>query len=527
LNFIDESLVHADYAQSQSKATADMMLEAQIAVEHVRLAESTGLTLFVVGSDAVWQSVAADFLRHMDSKASILRLAPAEECTLRTPQGMAGLLVDAMLAYRSGKEALQFVALGSAGLLAHELALQCLMRDVPLKFASVMEGALHDPVAPWRVDKGLTEHQGSMQDRIELHYFGQEPRAPFIASLHTLQIHRPQPQPEIGGMTVTDAAALQFAQVWAGVHEKAPATVASYQPLMTIQGGRQGAIPYFCIAGAGAGVFDFIPLATALGEQHPVHGLVSRGMIGDSLPHGSVESAAESYVEEIVRRHPLGGVHLVGHSFGGWIAFETALLLQARGYRVCSLLILDSEAPAISTRVGHEYTRTESLKSLVDLYEQAAGQSLNLGAESFEGLGSKEQLQLLHQHLIRVRLMPGNSSFTQLQGTIRSFEAAIRTRYRPATCFNGPAFLVQVRDTKESYEASLFRHHTMAREWRRMVPELDVLLGDGNHVTLLKAPNIGKVVHWLHGRNTSVKKVPPKRMVPQSADIYMPGNFSA
>lgn len=527
MTLIDEPCAYIHLPQASSAAPgsgASKIVEGQIVVQHVRVAESTSSTLFVLGGEAVWDAVEADFLHHVDTAVSILRLAPAEKCTLRTPQGLAALLVETMLMHRAGPEPLRFVALGSAVLLAYELAIQCLMRDVPLGFAGAMDGPVHDPVEPWRADKGLTEYVDSSSANFEIHYFGIEQRARLIAPDHSLHLYRPQDLADVHDMPLIEAVAWQFAQVLASALQKAPVTVARYEPLMTIQAGQAGAAPYFCIPGAGAGVFDFIPLAMALGAHHPVHGFVSRGMLGDNLPHGSVESAAACYVAEIVRRYPLGGVHLVGHSFGGWIAFEMALLLQARGYMVRSLLILDSEAPAISTRVGHEYTYTEGLKSLVELYEQAASQPLNMTAGCFDGLDSAEQLQLLHQHLVRVRLLPANSSVAQLRGTIRSFEAAIRTRYSPSACFDGPAFLVQVRDTKDAYEASLFRQHTMAREWGRMAPRLDALRGDGNHVTLLKMPHIGKVVHWLHNRNTTVAMPQPQHMGRPSTDISLPRN---
>ncbi|WP_275044057.1 alpha/beta fold hydrolase, partial [Pseudomonas asplenii] len=107
--------------------------------------------------------------------------------------------------------------------------------------------------------------------------------------------------------------ALERAQV-------APGSV--HQPLLTIQQGRAGRPPIFCVPGAGDSVTGFIGLTDALGPDWPVIGLQPRGLDGESVPHSCVESAAQLYLQALEQACPEGPLHLVGHSFGGWVAFE-------------------------------------------------------------------------------------------------------------------------------------------------------------------------------------------------------------
>lgn len=54
-----------------------------------------------------------------------------------------------------------------------------------------------------------------------------------------------------------------------------------------------------------------------------------RGLDGGAEPFSLVETAAQAYLDAIDKVQPEGPVHLLGHSFGGWIVFEMAARLNA------------------------------------------------------------------------------------------------------------------------------------------------------------------------------------------------------
>ncbi|SMC25109.1 Thioesterase domain-containing protein [Andreprevotia lacus DSM 23236] len=459
----------------------------------------TGAAPFFVlrSNDASWPE-AALLLRHLANIAPVCLIEVQDTSLFRTLEGLAAHVMAEMRSWKTDGAPYRFAGLGSAALLAYEVARQALMRDEPVGFVGALElpGAVAGVWSDWAAQYQLEPLP------LTVHWFGTTPDAAGslpqrMAGLagSSLRQHLDSGQ----GHAAADACGDELVRCVAEVPAASRATPAelAYSSLMTIQSPRQPAEPYFCVPGAGASVFDFLPLASAMGSQVAVHGLQSRGMDGNLLPFGNIEAAVQVHLREIERVAPRQPLHLVGHSFGGWVAFELALRLQAQGRIVRSLTLLDSEAPGLSSRVGHEYSRVEALMLLVWLYEQASGQPLELTAEQFETAGHAGQLQLLHRQLVKVGLMPARSVPEHLRGTLRSFEAAIRTRYQPVGTFNGVARLVLVRGSNEFGDSATRRMQQAFEGWQNLAPGLELRIEKGNHVTLLKSPHIDSVAHWM------------------------------
>jgi thioesterase domain-containing protein len=270
----------------------------------------------------------------------------------------------------------------------------------------------------------------------------------------------------------------------------------SFTSIVTIQSGRMDTIPYICVPGAGASVVDFLPFAKALGTRHTVHGFQARGLDGELLPYVSVEAAARKYVQEISTIRKSGPVHLVGHSFGGWIAFEVACQLQSTGIDVASLVLLDSQAPGTG-RSGLEYTRPQALAVLVELYEQVAREPLGLTCQDFEGKTLERQLELLHMALIRSGVISRNTKPRFLKGVVRCFEAALRTTYRPTRRFAGPTYLVVARKDGATLDHLRARNRCLHEAWQTHLGLVCCHVAPANHMRILKQPCISTIVDWM------------------------------
>ncbi|WP_103734594.1 non-ribosomal peptide synthetase [Pseudomonas sp. GZJR-8] len=272
-----------------------------------------------------------------------------------------------------------------------------------------------------------------------------------------------------------------------------PVSCAAHQPLLRIQTGRAGYAPVFCVPGAGDSVTGFVGLSDALGRDWPLYGLQPRGLDGEAVPHSQVEAAARCYLTALEQECPDGPVHLVGHSFGGWVALEMALRLQAMGREVGSLTVIDSEAPG---RDGKPYTSTAALLRLVEAMQLAAGKSLGIDPVDFAGRDEVAQRQWLHMGMIGVGLLPARAAVDAMDGPARTYAAALRTVYRPQARYDGVVRLVLAQDPALDAAGNQREQGLMVEGWKGQGTGLEVWYGGGNHFTLLKVPNVSGLAKW-------------------------------
>jgi len=294
-------------------------------------------------------------------------------------------------------------------------------------------------------------------------------------------------------------AALSFAIQQASA-QSPPQNDTDYSPLVTIQEALQGSHLMLCIPGAGANAASFTDLASALGQNWRVQAFQPRGLDGRNVPHSTVPAAAAAYVNAIRKSHQAASIHLLGHSFGGWVAFEMALQLQASGCAAASLTIIDSEVPGEDKTKLREYNRAEALIEMVHLFELAAERPLGLRLADLEMLDAKQQLGRLHERLVETNLMSPRSRPDTLLGPVRVFEMGLRTPYKPGTMYFGSTRLILVSDPNLDNAANETKFMNSINGWRRFAPDLIPWRGSGNHVTVLRIPYVNVLANWLSSR---------------------------
>jgi arthrofactin-type cyclic lipopeptide synthetase C len=272
----------------------------------------------------------------------------------------------------------------------------------------------------------------------------------------------------------------------------------AYQPLLTIQSGHAGHAPIFCVPGAGDSVTGFIHLTEALGPEWPIIGLQPRGFDGSGVPHSQVEAAAKCYLQAVEQLYPQGAVHLIGHSFGGWVAHAMAAQLQAAGREVASLTLIDSESPGGNGTAGKPYTTTAALERLIETLQLSSGKSLGIDPLAFAEADDTTQMRLLHEGMVRAGVLSARSSAQAMHGPVRTFATALRTAYQPQLAYTGPVRLALVDDPTLDAWGNQREQAAMVEGWQRQVTDLAVWYGPGNHFTILKAPNVFSLAAWWH-----------------------------
>jgi thioesterase domain-containing protein len=224
--------------------------------------------------------------------------------------------------------------------------------------------------------------------------------------------------------------------------------------------------------------------------------LQTRGVDGALAPHSTVEAAAAAYLREVNEIQPSGLVHLLGHSFGGWVALEMAYQLRAVGRQVASVTVIDSEVPYDDTAMIREYTAGEVLVKLVDILEMSSETSLGIDMPQFETLTETEQLRVLHQNMIRTGMMPRNSRTASLSGLVTAFGAALRTTYRPRQQYPEQLNLILVSDRDLDEEANRRARQETVAGGKQWAPNLACFAAPGNHMTVLKRPHVQAIAKW-------------------------------
>ncbi|WP_256082091.1 alpha/beta fold hydrolase, partial [Massilia sp. YIM B04103] len=285
---------------------------------------------------------------------------------------------------------------------------------------------------------------------------------------------------------------------------ESPVVERAYSPVVALQTGAPEHTPVFCIPGAGANVGSFVALAAALGKETPVYGLQPRGLDGVAVPYASVETAAGDYVRAIRQLYPDGRVHLLGHSFGGWVACEIARQLHAAGCGRPALALVDSLPPSASGACA-EYTHAMALREMAAVLQEAAARPLDLALDELEQASEAAQYALLHRAMVDAGLMPERSLPNALRGPLRSFARCLRTVYAPEGQYPGPLLLVQAAGSAAAAGEPARREQEQA--WRTYAPRLRAWCAPGNHMTVLGAAHAGALAERLRAQWTEVAKV--------------------
>jgi thioesterase domain-containing protein/aryl carrier-like protein len=103
--------------------------------------------------------------------------------------------------------------------------------------------------------------------------------------------------------------------------------------------------PLFCLHPVGGLSWCYMPLARYVPADYPLYGLQARGLDGTSPLPASVRQMAADYIEQIRTVQQSGPYHLLGWSFGGVLAHEIAIQLQAQGEQVPVLVVMDAYPP--------------------------------------------------------------------------------------------------------------------------------------------------------------------------------------
>ncbi|WP_443083492.1 thioesterase domain-containing protein [Vibrio sp. MEBiC08052] len=258
-------------------------------------------------------------------------------------------------------------------------------------------------------------------------------------------------------------------------------------PVMKLQNGVRGKPLVVCIPGAGDNVFSFVDFVQTMPSDWTVLAIQPRGLWGGGIPHSSVEAAASFYLDALQEMLGAHEIHIVGHSFGGWVALSLVTQMEAQGIAVQSLTIADSRVPLLSYH--QEYSDLQALVRLIELFEMR-GCSLGLTPTDLAPLSYHERLSATLSRLIDCGQLPKSTRNSDFAAIYRSFATHIRIWFTPDVLPKTPTTLVIAQGSSPERFVG----------WKTLMPEVSVRQSLGNHMTLLKQPDVQLLTETIQGK---------------------------
>ncbi len=239
--------------------------------------------------------------------------------------------------------------------------------------------------------------------------------------------------------------------------------------------------PFFCVHPSGGNVLCYLELARSLGADQPFYALQAAGVEPGSQPRETVEEMAAEYVGLVRSVQPSGPYRIGGWSFGGLVAFEAAMRLEAAGERVELVVLIDTVAPG---------QRSGSPVSLTRFIQNLAAEAGRPGALAIEDELDVAEADLdgLLQHARAGGFVPPGAAADTIHALYKVYRAneEAAASYAPATVPAARAVLFRANGEADGCDN--------AAAWAEVLAAPPIVQDvAADHYTMLRAPHVETV----------------------------------
>jgi thioesterase domain-containing protein len=231
-------------------------------------------------------------------------------------------------------------------------------------------------------------------------------------------------------------------------------------------------------------------LAAALGAEQPVIGLQDPNANRDDYPEASIEGLAAQYVDALRSYQPDGPYHVLGWSFGGYLAFEIARSLEAQGAEVGLVVILDTLAADITREI---LSSTDSAV-LLEVLAQDAGLA-GVTRQGLEGLSFDAQIDRVAE-LARDAGLTGDQ--VDVRRTVRRQVRTFRARIRASQAYFPASYPGTITVVRAADNVGLPADAGVDYGWGKVAARVNMETISGRHATLMQAPHVQALAARLH-----------------------------
>ena len=262
----------------------------------------------------------------------------------------------------------------------------------------------------------------------------------------------------------------------------------SYTPVIPLLTSGSGE-PIILFHPVGGNVLCYKPLAQYLAGNHPIYAVEAPGGETDWPELLTVEAMASSYFTAIKEAVGPGPYILIGWSFGGLIAFETARHCLQEGHYVKALVLLDAIA---DTSIALNFIRRDEADMLTHLLQE----QFPVDADKIRLRTGDERLDYLIELGIKHEVLPSGFDRIRMRRLLQTYHinALATSRYKPV---RSPLKALLVRPEKLSL-STLNVPDDPLQGWGTILANgVDCQWVKGNHESMLMehtAPELAMVI---------------------------------
>ncbi len=203
--------------------------------------------------------------------------------------------------------------------------------------------------------------------------------------------------------------------------------------------------PLYCVHAISGSPFSYIGLARRLGPERPVLCVGAPGFENGRAPAAEVDGLARDYAAIVRERHGTGPVALLGWSFGGVVAHETAGRLQQDGVDVILLVLVDSMCAVPRTFPAE----AEMLRSFTEQMLREAGCSSDALRSVLAGAPTAAEPDWFFKELTREDTLFADFQAAHLSQRYKVFRAHAQALcgHRSRRGYQGRALCLQAADS--------------------------------------------------------------------------------
>ena len=242
----------------------------------------------------------------------------------------------------------------------------------------------------------------------------------------------------------------------------------------------------FLVPGAAGNPFGYAALTKYLDPDVALFGLQNPEFDNTTQSVESIEQLATSFVTELRRVQPSGPYFLVGHSFGGVVAYEMALQLMRLNQSIGLLAILD--VPPNSTSPGRD--EAQWLAEISDAVARFTATPVQLDLPKLQALDSEQRRRMFLDAIISAGILPPDSGLELVQSLLDVYASSDRllAAYKPQP-YADKITLIRCQ-AGESDDNSL----TSTLGWESLSPcPIALHYVPGDHITMIAEPHLASL----------------------------------